>query len=316
MSLEWHIGLALAADLLFGDPRRFPHPVKGMGRLAMALEAPMRRAIANAKWAGVAAAAVVTGVSTLSAWGLLAGAGLVHPWLRETASVLLLYTCLAGRDLADHALDVLRALEAGDIELARSRVARMVGRDTAALDEPGIVRAAVESVAENTVDGVTAPLLFAFAGGPVLAVAYKAVSTLDSTFGYRNERYLSFGWASARLDDLVAWIPARLTFPLIVLAAALTGGSARDAWHLGLRDCRKHASPNAGWAEAAFAGALGVQLGGPLCRQGVWFEMPRLGEPQAPLQRGHIRRAVILMTATATLTAMLGFALRRGGAWS
>jgi adenosylcobinamide-phosphate synthase len=312
MTREMQIAAALAADLVLGDPRWFPHPVKAIGRLALALEAPMRRTIRNARWAGIATAGVVVGGTALCAWTLLEAAARSHAWLHEAVAVLMLHTCFAGRDLADHALEVSGALARGDIEQARTRVARMVGRDTAMLEEPGIVRAAVESVAENTVDGVTAPLFFAFAGGPVLAMAYKAVSTLDSTFGYRNERYLQFGWASAKLDDLAVWIPARITFPLVALAAFVTGGRPGGAWRLGRRDCRKHASPNAGWSEAAFAGALGVQLGGPLYRRGQLAEMPRMGEPVEALSRRHIRRAVTLMAATSVLAALACLAVRKG----
>lgn len=312
MTREAQIAAALAADLLFGDPRWFPHPVKAIGRFALALEAPLRRTTRNARWAGIVAAGIVVGATVLAVWALLEGATRVHPWLHEAAAVLMLYTCFAGRDLAGHALDVFGALVRGDTELARNRVARMVGRDTASLDEPGIVRATVESVAENTVDGVTAPLFFAFAGGPVLAMAYKAVSTLDSTFGYKNERYLQFGWASAKLDDLAVWIPARITFPLVALAALVTGGRPGGAWTLGRRDCRKHASPNAGLPEAAFAGALGVQLGGPLYRRGQFVEMPRMGEPVEALSRRHIRRAVALMAATSVLVAAACLAVRKG----
>jgi len=312
MTWEAQIAVAFLADLVFGDPRWFPHPVKAIGRFAMALEAPMRRTIPHAKWAGSATAGIVVGTTALAAWALLTTAGHAFAWLRDAVSVLLLYTCFAGRDLADHAMAVSGALAHGDIGLARNRVARMVGRDTAPLDEPGIVRATVESVAENTVDGVTAPLFFAFAGGPVLALAYKAVSTLDSTFGYKNERYLDFGWASAKLDDLAAWIPARITFPAIAVAALVTGNHPRAAWSLGLRDCRNHASPNAGWSEAAFAGALGVQLGGPLSRRGQVIGMPQMGEPRESLQRRHIRRAVVLMAMTSVLVLALGFAMRKG----
>lgn len=294
---------ALALDLAFGDPRWFPHPVKFIGRLALALEAPTRRVFRNPRLAGMVTVVVTVGAAALAAWGTVAGARRIHPWLGDAAAILLLYTCFAARDLAGHALNVFRALSRGDLELARGRVARMVGRDTATLDEPGIVRATVESIAENTVDGVTAPLFFAVIGGPVLALAYKAVSTLDSTFGYKNERYLAFGWASARLDDVAAWLPARLTFPLVALAAALVGGRPFGAWKYGRRDCRKHASPNAGLPEAAFAGALGVQLGGPLLRHGRPIEMPRLGEPREALDRRHIPRSVALMFVVNLLAA-------------
>ncbi len=303
MTTATQVIVAFAADLAFGDPRWFPHPVKFIGRLALSLEAPTRRVLRNPWLAGVVTAVVTVGGAALAAWGTIAGARWIHPWLGDAISVLLLYTCFAAHDLGAHALDVFRALRSSDVELARGRVARMVGRDTATLDEPGIVRATVESVAENTVDGVTAPLFFAVIGGPVLAIAYKAVSTLDSTFGYKNERYLKFGWASARLDDVAAWLPARLTFPLVALSAALIGGRPSGAWKFGRRDCRKHASPNAGLPEAAFAGALGVQLGGPLLRHGRPIEMPRLGEPCEALDRRHIPRSVALMFVVSLLAA-------------
>jgi adenosylcobinamide-phosphate synthase len=173
-----------------------------------------------------------------------------------------------------------------------------------------VIRAAVESVAENTVDGVTAPLFFAFLGGPVAALTYKAISTLDSTFGYKNERYIYFGWASARIDDVATWVPARLTLPFVSLAAAFTGLHPWLALRCGLRDGGKHTSPNSGISEAATAGALGVELGGPLLRQGHIFEAPLLGDNLEPLQRQHISATVRLMLATAVLFSLFLCAVR------
>ncbi len=308
--LAVQIWLALALDLALGDPRWLPHPVRLMGRAALALEAPARRRFASARVAGAVTAAAVVGGTAAGAWLLLAAAGWVAPWLADLAAVLLLYTTLAARDLEDHARAVLASLEAGDLPKARARVGRLVGRDTADLDPAGVTRAAVESVAENTVDGVLAPLFFAFLGGPVGAMAYKAASTLDSTFGYKSERYLAFGWASARLDDLLNLVPARLSVPLLALAAWPQGLSARGALALGWRDGRNHASPNSGFPEAAVAGALGVQLGGPVRRRGVWDPMPTLGDPGRPLEPGDIRRANALTLGAAAAAALLGTVLR------
>lgn len=305
MRLEAQIAAAYGLDLVCGDPRWFPHPVKFIGRFALFLEAPLRRLFANARLAGVVAAVLVVGITAGVTGGAIVAAYRVHLWLGDAVSIILLYTTFATRDLAAHAAAVHRALAKGDLPLARDRVSRIVGRDTACLDEPGVVRAAVESVAENTVDGVTAPLFFAALGGPVLALVYKAASTLDSTFGYKNERYRDFGWASARLDDLAAWLPSRLTFPLMALAAAITGMRPAGAWELGLRDCRQHASPNAGFAEAAAAGALGVQLGGPLYRHGQLVDLPRMGEPIEPLDRRHIWSAITLMLVTSLLAVAI-----------
>jgi adenosylcobinamide-phosphate synthase len=310
MRLELEIGIAIVLDLIIGDPRWLPHPVKLIGRAAAALEAPMRRLFCSPRLAGVMTALVVISGTALIAWSLIFAAGFAGAWLQDAISILLIYFAFAAHDLAGHAFAVYKALKEENLEKARVMVSRVVGRDTACLDERGVVRAAVESVAENTVDGVTAPLFFAFLGGPVGALTYKAISTLDSTFGYKNERYLYFGWASARIDDLAAWIPARLTLPFISLAAAFTGLHPWLALRYGLRDGGKHASPNSAISEAASAGALGVQLGGPLYRQGLSWEAPLLGESMEPLQRHHILTVIRLMLMTALLFSLFLGAVR------
>jgi adenosylcobinamide-phosphate synthase len=307
MSLELQILAALALDIIIGDPRGFPHPVRLIGSFALALENPARRWLKNERAAGIAAALAVIGISGLAVYALVAVSGGIHPVFGDAVSILILYTAFAARDLADHSTDVLRALEENDLPEARRRVSRIVGRDTASLDEKGVVRAAVESVAENTVDGIVAPLFYAMFFGPVGAMIYKAVNTLDSTFGYRNERYLRFGWASARIDDLANWIPARISVFLVAAAAWITGRKPMEALRIGIRDGGKHASPNSGWPEAAFAGSLGLQLGGPLVRKGRTDRMPTIGDPGLPLDAMQIRRANILMLAT-TAIAFLAFA--------
>ena len=305
-----YILLALVLDYLIGDPRRLPHPVKLIGWLAIKLEAPMRRRVASPKTAGTLTAAMVVAATALSSWLCLAAAGRVAPWLGHGVAVLMLYTTFAARDLARHARAVMAALTRGDVARARRAVARIVGRDTEPLDADGIVRATVESVAENTIDGVIAPLFFAFLGGPVAAMAYKAVSTLDSTFGYRNERYLQFGWASARLDDAANFIPARLGVGCLALAAWALKEKPLNSLHCTWRDGNRHASPNAGYAEAAMAGALGIRLGGPVFRQGHLDDMPRFGDATEPLATGHIDRACRLMWGT-TVAAAVVFSLVR-----
>jgi adenosylcobinamide-phosphate synthase len=302
---------ALALDALVGDPQGLPHPVRSMGRLGLALESAARRGLGDTRRAGAAAVAGVVATAVGATLGLRSVARRVHPLAGDLAEVVLLWWTLAPRDLADHALRVCRALEAGDVHAARERVSWMVGRDTKALDTAGVVRAAAESVAENTVDGVIAPLCFAAVGGAPLAMAYKAVSTLDSTFGFKDERYREFGWAAARLDDVAASLPARITPMFVVLAAALRGERAAAAWRICRRDGRRHSSPNAGLAEAAFAGALGVQFGGPLWRGGEPVDSPLLGEPYEPLVPAVIRRAVGLMWASTALFAGALFATLR-----
>jgi adenosylcobinamide-phosphate synthase len=339
MRLEYQILVAIALDLALGDPRWFPHPVKLIGRMASALESPMRKtmtgvtkaitlcfgarflrrstqersatsqimsaqnAAVSARIAGMATALIVILTTGLVTALLVIGAYHINAICGSIVSILLLYTSFAARDLASHSAEVYRALRKGDLERARYRASWMVGRDTDCLDESGVVRAAVESVAENTVDGVTAPLFFAVLGGPVGAMVYKAINTLDSTFGYKNERYIDFGWASARIDDLANYLPARLTAPVVILAACVMKLRPANALRICLRDSRKHASPNSGITEAAFAGALGVQLGGLLYRKGKPVEMPKLGEPITELQPRHISRVNALMLVTMILSA-------------
>jgi adenosylcobinamide-phosphate synthase len=243
-------------------------------------------------------------------FGLLKGTALLHPLAGDIVAILLLYTCLATRSLHDHALAVYRPLTAGDLVEARQRVSWLVGRDTAELDEGEVTRAAVESVAENTVDGCTAPLLFACLAGPLGALAYKAISTLDSTFGYKNERYLQFGWASARLDDLANLLPARLTALLVAPAALLLRLNPGNAWRIFWRDRHNHPSPNGGQIEAAVAGALGVRLGGVNSYFGQPSTRPFMGDPLQPLQSRHILQAIRLMWLVYGMTAVLGLVIR------
>jgi len=303
--VKW-IFAALLLDFIAGDPRWMPHPVQFIGRAAMALEKPLRKRIANPKQAGMVAAVLIIGGTALLSFGILLGAWTIHPVVGDLTAVLMLYTTFAARGLASHSMAVYKALKVGDIPMARRQVAQMVGRDTEQLDEQGIVRAAVESVAENSVDGVVAPLFYAFLLGPVGAMTYKAISTLDSTFGYKNEQYFNFGWASAKIDDLANFIPARLSLLLIPLSTIFTDASPSGALRICRRDHHKHASPNSGFPEAAFAGALGVQLGGPLLRKGIPTSTPLLGDPLQPLERKHIVKANILLFAF-TLMATFTF---------
>ena len=310
LSLYQQILLAILLDLLLGDPHWLPHPVQGIGWLAQRAEAPLRRLIPNQKLAGLVAVVWVVGSTVLIGFGLLKATALLHPLAGDLVAILLLYTCFATRSLHDHALAVYRPLMAGNLPEARQRVSWLVGRDTDQLDEGEITRAAVESVAENTVDGCTAPLLFACLAGPLGALAYKAVSTLDSTFGYKNERYLQFGWASARLDDLANLIPSRMTALLTVAAAGLLRLQAGNAWRIFLRDRHNHPSPNGGQIESAVAGALGVRLGGVNSYFGKSSTRPFMGDPLLPLAAGHILQAVRLMWLVYGMTALLGISVQ------
>ena len=312
MRLEYQIAIALVLDLVFGDPRWLPHPVRIIGRLIAALEEPARRAIPDVRLAGSLTALAVILTAALTTGAMIWVAGWLHPRLGDAVSILLLYTTLAARDLADHSNGVYRALARFDLAEARRLVSWMVGRDTERLTEPEVVRAAVESVAENTVDGIIAPLFFAALGGPIAAMTYKAASTLDSMIGYQNERYIDFGRTAAEIDDGANWLPARLAVPIITAAAALTGQQASAAWRIARRDGRKHMSPNAGIAEAAFAGALGIRLGGIMQRRGRPVTLPEIGDPVVKLARGQILAANRLMVAATGIAVAVFLAVRWG----
>jgi adenosylcobinamide-phosphate synthase len=236
----------------------------------------------------------------------------VDPLAADVVAIGIIYTTIAARDMTLHSMAVFRALVAADLPQARHRAAAIVGRDTDQLDEAGVLRATVESVAESTVDGVTAPLLFAVVAGPVGAMVYRAINTLDSMFGYRDERYGEFGWAAARIDDAANYLPARITAPLLCLAAMIVRRRPLAALRILVRDGRKHASPNAGLTEAAMAGALGVQLGGLDYYGRQPLEKPTLGDPLRPLERNHIRQANALMLLAAGLVLIVALAARAG----
>lgn len=301
-----HIGLALILDQFLGDPRWLPHPVRCIGLLQSSLEKGTRRFLSNAKIAGVITVMVTLVATGALVWALLYGARLVHPLAYDVVAIVLLYTSFAARDLARHASAVYQALQGNDIDLARQRVAMIVGRDTADLDEAGVTRAGVESVAESLVDGVTAPIFYALIGGPMGAMLYKAINTGDSMFGYKNERYHEFGWAAARLDDLVNFLPARLTSLFIPLAALFLGLEAKGSLRILRRDCRAHTSPNAGFPESAVAGALDVQLGGNSCYFGKILTKPTLGDANQKIEAIHLRRAVHVMLLTSSIFYGLG----------
>jgi adenosylcobinamide-phosphate synthase len=282
-------------DWLIGDPRWLPHPVVIIGRLITFLEKQFRRTLRQELLGGtlllIGTVAITAGIAAL----LLKLAYAVSPAAGFIVAVLLSWSCLAARSLHLQSALVARALAGGDLAGARRCLALIVGRDTAALEEPDIWRGTVETVAENTADGVIAPLLCLMLGGPVLGLAYKAVNTLDSMVGYKNETYLLFGRASARCDDLANWLPARLTGLLLVLAAPLAGLSLQGAWRIMRRDGRNHSSPNSGIPEAAAAGALGVQLGGINYYFGRPVAKPVIGEPLHPIAVSDWRAAVRLM---------------------
>lgn len=291
----------VALDLAIGDPQWLPHPVRGIGWLARFSERGLRATRLPLRLAGLLFWALVTGSFTLLVW-ITVRFG--HAW----CSVYWIYALLACRDLDVEAGRVVRALEQDDPEEARRRLAWIVGRDTAGLDAPQMVRATIETVAENLSDGVIAPLFYLALAGPAGMAAYKAINTLDSMVGYRNARYGEFGWASARIDDLANFVPARITAVLVWMAALLPGFDARRAFRITLRDGRGQPSPNSGYPEAAVAGALGVQLGGLNFYQGQPSMKAHLGDAVRLLEPGVFRRVRVLLYASEGLfvAAVLG----------
>jgi len=301
---------AFALDAAVGDPRFLPHPVRWMGRAIEVAEPFFRRRFANEVRAGLLfAVALIVGCWVLSAL-TIGVAYRLHGLLGFTVETLLLFYCLSARSLAQAGMEIHTSLAAGEVDRARSQVAMIVGRDVERYQADDIARATVETVAENVVDGVLSPLFFAAIGGAPLAMAYKMINTLDSMVGYKNPRYLLFGRAAARIDDVANFLPARLAVPLIALAARLLSGLASrralvTAWHEGTH----HASPNAGYPEAAFAGALGVQLNGPNFYGGVLVEKPYIGVGLGTVALHHIKQACRLMTTTAALGCLSAWLL-------
>lgn len=301
---------AAILDLILGDPRALPHPVVAIGRLISFLEPRLRRMFHSERMAGCALLVMTVGISYGCAALLLGGAYALAPDAGIAVAVYLSWVSLAARSLHAESSKVAQALERGDLPDARTALSYIVGRETEQLEEPEIVRGAVETVAENTGDGVIAPLFYLMLGGPALAIAYKAVNTLDSMVGYKNERYLQFGWASARFDDLANFIPARLTGLLMVLAAPICALSGKGAWRIMRRDCRNHSSPNSGFPEAAAAGALGVRLGGVNRYFGKEIEKPTIGDASTPLTLASYSGVVRLMYCSEALLVVGWLAIR------
>lgn len=306
-------------DALFGDPYQMPHIIRLIGTLISGAERLLRRIFPptplGERMAGAVLVMLVAGGCSGCTWLVLGLLSRVSPQLAWVVETFVCYQMLAAKQLRIEALRVADALENEGLVAARTAVSMIVGRDTAELDEAGVVRAAVETVAENASDGVVAPLLFMAVGGAPAGVLYKAVNTMDSMVGYKNDRYRYFGTVAARLDDLLNWVPARLTGVLMCLVAPLVGLDGAGAWRIFLRDRRKHASPNSAHPEAACAGALGVRLAGPASYFGVVHDKPYIGDDNRPIERADIGRACRLLKVTSLAALVLGLALGLLFAW-
>ncbi len=274
---------AASLDAVVGDPRWFPHPVRGIGLVIRWCDNNVRKVSCHPSV--LRAAGIVLGLGLpLSVFvvsrEVMVVADSIAWWLGSLLSIGLAWTTLAVRDLWDHVQAVRKQLDRGNLPEAQRAVGMIVGRDTDQLSQEQLARATIETVAESTSDGIIAPMFYLALGGAPLALAYKAVNTLDSMIGHQDERYIDFGWASARLDDFANWVPARLSAVLIIIAGAVIMGDRariRTGWHVLRRDGSRHPSPNSGRPEAAMAGSLGVQLGGTNFYHGVPHDRPVLG---------------------------------------
>ncbi len=329
-------------DAVIGDPYTVPHPVRAIGKLITALERRLREDAKAGEASlmkksdgeetendikegrteakrnlpetqrrrGILLVFCVLFVSTVLPCALLLLCYRIHILLGVAVEGILCCYMLAARCLRDESMKVYRALKAGDIEKARTAVSMIVGRDTKILDAEGIARAALETVAESTSDGVTAPLFFMAFGGAGAAFFYKAANTMDSMIGYKNARYRYFGWAAARLDDVLNYIPSRLTALCMIAAAFFCGMDGKGAWRIWRRDCRKHDSPNSAQTESVCAGALGVVLAGDAYYGGKLLHKPKIGDAKRQITAEDIRRANRLMYVTAGIMLLAAVAAR------
>jgi len=299
---SWYIlPAAFALDILLGDPHYLPHPVRWMGKAIEKLEPPFRSFNINLIFSGVLYAVVLIMGTWLLTFLVLAAAHRLHPFLETLLDIILIYYCISIRSLNDAAMEVKQCLQQRKVQAARDKVAMIVGRDIDNYKEDGLARATVETVAENLVDGVIAPLFFAAIGGAPLALAYKMANTLDSMVGYKNQTYRQFGKASARIDDFLNYIPARLSVPVIALAAQILSGFGERSLMTAVCEGANHASPNAGFPEAAFAGALSVKLNGPNFYNGKLVDKPFIGVRFGNTSTEHIKKACDLMMLSSFL---------------
>ena len=314
MMTVWAVLGGFVLDALFGDPAWLPHPVVYMGKAISKLEKFLRPRLPKTPQGELLGGAIVAfclPVGTFLLTGLVCwGAARLHPLLGLAVQMFWCGQALAARGLVQESTNVYKELKKPDLPGARKAVSRIVGRDTAELTAEGVTKAAVETVAENASDGVIAPLLYMLIGGAPLALTYKAINTMDSMLGYKNEKYLYFGRIPAKLDDAANYLPSRLAALLWMAAAAFTHNDAKGAWKIWRRDRRNHASPNSAQTESACAGALGVQLAGPAYYFGEYYAKPTIGDALRPIEPEDILRANQMMYVAYAFALAWGVAIR------
>lgn len=296
-------------DLLIGDPHWMYHPVRLIGKLIILLEDILRNTFPKTKdgeqKAGFVFVVLVCGISVFTAWGLMKLAYYLNFWCGFILEVIMCYQLFAVRSLKDESMKVYKELAKGDLAASRRAVSMIVGRDTQSLPVEGVTKAAVETIAENTSDGTLAPMLYMFIGGPVLGWFYKAVNTMDSMVGYKNEKYIHFGRYAAKFDDVMNYIPARLCGVLMIIASYILKMDWKNAKKIFLRDRFNHASPNSAQTEAVMAGALRIQLAGDAWYFGKRYEKPTIGDALRPVEIEDIPRANRLLYATAIVSFII-----------
>lgn len=295
--------LAVLLDLLLGDPRMLPHPIRWMGLLITRFEPVLRQRFSNPFRGGLVLTVTLVMLVYAVSLAVVLSARNLHPGLGDVLEIILIYYSISIRSLHESAMAVHRALARGALKEAKNRIKYIVGRDVTHLDQAGVSRAAVETVAENLVDGIVSPIFYAMIGGAPLAMGFKMISTLDSMIGYKNESYREFGKFAARLDDAANYIPARLSVIIISVCSMFLYQRGRDSMGTALKEGKNHSSPNAGRPEAAFAGALGVKLGGPGYYQDRLVDKPYIGQGYGEAKMHHIRAACRLMFFSAILWA-------------
>lgn len=310
---------AYLLDIVVGDPEFLPHsahPVRWMGRLIDFLERALTRFTGNGRLAGVLLAIIVLASVLAVSGGLMYLAYGLSTAVFLLVSIYLGWSVLSVKSLGKEASGVMESLKRDELNTARHRLSRIVGRDTEGLARQDVIRAVVETVSENTSDGVVAPLFYLALGGPVLAVTYKAINTLDSMVGYKNSRYRELGWFSARLDDWANYVPARITAALMVVSSRFLGLDSKRAFQVLKTDGRLHASPNAGLPQAAVAGALGIRLGGPASYFGEVHEKPYIGQGTMEVEEPMVEATLGVMRLTALFMLLLTLLFHMALMWT
>ncbi len=306
--LPLQIAIAFILDILIGDPRWLPHPVKMIGMCIEYLEKVLLRSFTSERVAGIFLAFIVVIGTYLITFAIVCFFYSMGNIWGIAASIIIIFYSLSIRDLLKETGNVLKALKSGDLKKARRNLSRIVGRDTHNLNEQQVATGCIETSAESSVDGIIAPLFYAFLGGPALAMAYKSINTLDSMVGYKNDKYINFGWASANLDDLANFIPARIAAIILPISSYICGEDYSNSVKILKRDGHKHPSPNSGIPEAAIAGALRIRLGGPNTYKGIFSDKPYIGDPQNNVDFDDISSTTKIVMVSAIISVVLGIA--------